>query len=614
MLKKISIYLFFLFSFFVNTAFAASTPVETVFSDIDKNYEYYNELQDLYDRWAIYPDEDGKFNPYKLLTRDEYVSIALEVSCKRCTRPNTPIDLINTYSEKLPYYDVQKNSKYFYCISLADDMSYVRWYDISYTCADWTYKLWEKPFCPANNITLEEAVSVILRTSNIFTIWDNSFVIQDIRDWKITNNLSTDITPKNTDWSPYTFYWYLRKALDYMIEEYDSAWNKKVYKLLELQDWKIYPKRLVTKEDFLIMAYIALKSNGCSDNINNNLALNFWIFDKSCNQSTQKCDIAPYNKNEDTFDFIAEVWWFCQLWIDEVEWYVWRFLNEDTWDEIIKKWKYLNDFTIPTAWNWIIYLTVTDKCWNSTQEEESRHIWDYNNNQEIVLNVSMDADPIEWFVSLFVKFKSYVSGGKPPYYYDWSFWDDWVWNKKDEENVYKNIWNYKVKLIVTDSLWNKWEKTASIKVKPRDWDDDGEWVTPIDCTKDSDNDWLNDCDDRCVAEKWDEENYWCPIFEVMCWTNCDCPNWYICNDLDQKSCEITWVCVPSWDDYLIDLSDCLNNQWLNNIIWNASCASCPCDNSLDFLSKMRKCDLLIPAITSPDSKKVYSKWEFYEIR
>lgn len=608
---KILKILFFTFLFLITKiTFAVSTPVETVFSDIDKNYKYYNELQDLYDKWAVYPDENGKFNPYKLLTRDEYVSIALEVSCKRCTVPNTPIDLINTFSDKNPYYDVMKNSKYFYCISLADDLSYVRWYDVSYTCADWTYKLWEKPFCPANNITLEEAISVILRTSNIFTIQDNSLVIQDIKNWIITQNLSTDVWPKNTDWSPYTFYGYLRKALSYSIVEYDNNWQQKIYKLLELQDWKVYPKKLVTKEDFLKMAYIALKSNWCKDNLNNNLALNIWVFDKSCNSITEKCDIAKFDKNENIYDFKVEVWWICDKWIDEPNWYLWKFYNNDNWSEIIKYWKYLDNFQFPSNWNWTVYQITTDKCWNSTQVSSTVSIW--NNNQKVNLNVVIDADPIEGFVTLSVDFKSNVTWWIAPYTYKWTFWNWDMWNKKDETYIYKEVWQYKVKLVVVDKLWNSWQATTSIKVKKREWDDteDSWWQ---DDNWDDDNDWVINIIDICPTVIWVSENSWCPILDTKCSRDCSCPNWYTCDSSDTNVCSVNWICKPVWN-INDSLSDCLKSQWLNNIFWNVSCKSCPCDYSLDFYSKIRNCDLLLPAITSPDSTKIYSNWEFYEVR
>jgi len=50
MLKKIITFLFFFLIVFLSKTYAVSIPVEQVFTDIDKNYKYYNELQVLYDK------------------------------------------------------------------------------------------------------------------------------------------------------------------------------------------------------------------------------------------------------------------------------------------------------------------------------------------------------------------------------------------------------------------------------------------------------------------------------------------------------------------------------------------------------------------------------------
>ena len=70
--KKILLFLFSFFMF-VNSSFASTVLVENVFSDIDSNYEYRDELQALYDRGTIVADQTGKFNPQALLNRDEFV-------------------------------------------------------------------------------------------------------------------------------------------------------------------------------------------------------------------------------------------------------------------------------------------------------------------------------------------------------------------------------------------------------------------------------------------------------------------------------------------------------------------------------------------------------------
>jgi len=53
----------FLLLFFTGIAqsFAAQILVENIFSDIDSDYIYRDELQALYDRGMIIPDESGTF-------------------------------------------------------------------------------------------------------------------------------------------------------------------------------------------------------------------------------------------------------------------------------------------------------------------------------------------------------------------------------------------------------------------------------------------------------------------------------------------------------------------------------------------------------------------------
>ena len=87
--------------------------VENIFLDIDSDYKYLNELQNLYDKWVIIPDENGKFNPTKLLNRDEFVGIVMEVSCKDCIKPDTALEYIQQYTGKNIFYDIKVAVCYF---------------------------------------------------------------------------------------------------------------------------------------------------------------------------------------------------------------------------------------------------------------------------------------------------------------------------------------------------------------------------------------------------------------------------------------------------------------------------------------------------------------------
>jgi len=72
MFQKIFLFCILFFITCIST-YASSQKVEDVFSDINKNYKYLQELQILFDAGVIQADIHGKFNPYKLLTREEFV-------------------------------------------------------------------------------------------------------------------------------------------------------------------------------------------------------------------------------------------------------------------------------------------------------------------------------------------------------------------------------------------------------------------------------------------------------------------------------------------------------------------------------------------------------------
>jgi hypothetical protein len=112
---------------------------------------------------------------------------------------------------------------------------------------------------------------------------------------------------------------------------------------------------------------------------------------------------------------------------------------------------------------------------------------------------------------------------------------------------------------------------------------------------------VSDCDDLCPLIKWDIRNKWCPILERECNDNSDCREGYYCT-------ENTYVCLPKL------LNTSCEYSWWDVIFWNVMCNSCPCNNFLDFTSTLRRCDVIFPAITSPDSKNIYSKWELFQIK
>lgn len=426
----IKIFIFIFTLFIIHSIFSAFTPVNKAFNDINKDYKYFNELQELYNNQIFYPDENAKFNPNKLLTRDEFVGVIMEISCNKCIKPNALIGIIDKYKNLTPFFDVLDSNNYSYCISLANDKNYIDNYIKWYKCNDWTINADKIPFCPNNYVSLEESISVILRNSNLFSIEKNNIILSDITIWKITTKLANDVSPKNIDWTAYKYYGYIKKALNYSIEEYDSLWNKKIYKLIDLVNWNVYPQKLITKEEFLKMVYIASKTNSCQN-------------------------------------------------IDE-----------------------------------------------------------------------------------------------------------------------KNLTNLDLKTWFSSILTTK--------------------TTTLNCEdKDSDNDWINDCDDLCLDIYWKTINKWCPIYD-LCNNNCTCSNWRICTLSSKPLCGIKWICIDDTSKITKNnnnkTNNCLEKYNSSKIYGNVVCNSCPCVNFIDFVSNIRKCDYLFPAITSTGSTQIYSVWTFFEVK
>ena len=642
---------------------ANAIQIENIFSDIDANYEYYTELQAFYERWMISPDSEWKFNPYSLLERDEFVWISMEVACERCIQPHTEYKFIEKYWWKDIYFDVKPENNHFYCIAEADDKGFVKWYDAGFTCENGVSRSWERPFCPQNTITLEESVAVLLRNSGVFTIEDNQAVMQDILAGRITENISDDVSPTNSDGTPYTFYGYLRKALEFELIEFDTDGNERVYKMLEVIDGKIRPKKWITKQEFLLLSYIAFKSNSCGDITSNTIALDMSILPGSCTSSSD-CSPSDLSWPANIYDFDSDVRWFCEEWIDDPDGYIWRFHNRDTGTRFFKYGPYIDNVDFTPEWNWDAYLRVVDACGNTwevrssfvssdddgtgldtrietdTTWDETEFIWVatwwtwpyiyewdfwdgstwtwevlthiYTNpgtyevdlvvtdstwnisvSRVIVtvaddwtitaredtgnLTVDIEVDTLIWFEDLLVWVQWIVTGWVWPYVYEWDFWDGGTDAWVNLEHIYDTPWVYEVVLIVTDAEGNIWESTVLIQVLV--WDS---------CDKDSDWDGIPDCEDKCPSVSGTSDNLWCPILD-------------------------------NWDSDPIDISvgiqeSCVYDSSSAKIIWNAVCNSCPCGNFVDFLADIRECDIIFPAITSPDASTIYSKWKSLQIR
>lgn len=671
LLKKYVFFLIILLSVcfwsYFQTIQAYYESVENVFLDIDSDYKYLQELQNLYDKWVITPDENGKFNPTKLLNRDEFVGIVMEVSCKDCIKPDTALEYISQYTGKTIFYDLKESNKFFYCIADAEKNDVVKWYWESYTCEDKTFQAGKNPFCTNNNITLEEALAVLLRNSSVFTIADNNSVIAQIAAGSITQDLAKDVKTKTIEGDIYTFYGYFKKALELKYEEYDVYGNLKKYQLVSADsNGNLNPKKYVSKEEFLRMSYIISKINSCSllndnNNKNSSIAWKIDIFDKSCTGDTKNCKKSDLNDETGTYDFSADISTTCEKGIKN---YTRILYNKNDGTFIVESGKLLDNYKFKSYWIWQIRLIVEDNCWNQIDLRNQISYLDptTKKSSDNDLGVSIIAQPITGFWPLKVDLESIVSNC-PNCKYEWSFWDGNTSTLKDPSHTFVESGVYDVKLIIVDSDGNKAFANVVIVVKKdlQDinnmiddiaskykvdlWDikkniNDGnlddaikgielvEWankwntwlINDLDNLWDaisnstlvekidSDKDGVYDDEDKCVNVKWLASNKWCPNLEQECLANSEkntCKTGYVCG--------AQWFCVIDTKTTADIAWSCIYPSNGSSIFWNAVCDSCPCDFSFDFKAKIRRCDIIVPAITSPDKKEIYGRGEPYQV-
>jgi hypothetical protein len=63
------------------------------------------------------------------------------------------------------------------------------------------------------------------------------------------------------------------------------------------------PKQSISKEHFLRIAYLTLRSSSCEDRTENSLALDINIYDQSCTETSINCNLSDLDDSNDTYDF-----------------------------------------------------------------------------------------------------------------------------------------------------------------------------------------------------------------------------------------------------------------------------------------------------------------------
>jgi hypothetical protein len=291
-----------------------------------------------------------------------------------------------------------------------------------------------------------------------------------------------------------------------------------------------------------------------------------------------------------------------------ITWWEWEYVYEwDFWDWTTWIWKNINHIYWE-PWIYIVKLKAIDENLNVIETITTVEI--LNNSVEVInVDLNINANKIDW--ELEVDFEWVITWLEWEYIYEWDFWDWTTWTWKEVPHIYWEPWIYTVKLKATDENWNITWTTIIVELT-ESWiiiTEEGLIITNYDIIPeeehgDYDSDWIEDNIDDCPLIFWEVENNWCPIFELSCSNNSWCPKWFEC-DL-----EISWfwVCIP-----LLMWNSC-DYSWWSFIYWNSICNTCPCNNNLDFLSNLRKCDIIFPAILSPDDKNIYWQWKFYQIK
>lgn len=472
---------------------ASSLP----FTDVAKSDNFYSNLEYLYNMWIIKDNPTHKFNPSWLIRRDEFVGIVVWVWCKDCINPR--IEDIIKYTS-IPFIDVEKNNPYFYCISSGKEDWIIKWYLLDssskYTCQN-NKTFSQTPFCPENNITRIEAVTVLLRTAKI---WND----------ELNSNISrtTEISDVDDKW-----YGFAKKWIEVWILSLNG-------------DKKVFPNEYINKAEFINMAYKIFGINSCELKSKNNWELSWEIkiYDKdNAGSCSGRWTISNLSDSTSTiYDFLG---YTESTWNFE---YSWKFTNLTTKEVIKKEWKCLNDFDLKTTGKWIVKLTIKDKTnWKTSTSYSQIYI---NSDDKSWIRANISANPIYWSIPLKVDFSSIVAWWDSKYIYNWDFWDKNISNLKNPINTYLNSWVYTVILRVTDE--SNHEGVASVQIE-------------VNKNLDSDNDWTLDKNDLCPLVFWPASNAGCPILKENFWIKTisnKClqdkatQNWFINAKLSCTSC------------------------------------------------------------------------------
>ncbi|EKD30171.1 MAG: fibronectin type III protein [uncultured bacterium (gcode 4)] len=535
----------------LSPSFSFAATSDLPFTDVSIGASYYAPLKHMYDAGVIGSTSDWLFRPDGLLPRDEFVWIAVGVSCQKCLSPSIE-DMIR-YSTN-PFIDILKKNQYFYCISYAKEKEIVRGYTLDSAgntqCQDGK-NFSEVPFCPANNITRIEAVAVLLRQSGL---WNESY-----------NNSPYEKKIALIDVDSY-WYGYAQKAVESGLIAIDG--NK-----------KIFPNEYITRKEFVIMASKIFTINMCQVK-NNKAPADFAsvikIFDKEKQNCSESENITIFPSDAET---VYDFGWYATGSLTTPLWYDWIFINSTTWEQKTATGSCLDNFNLESTGSWLVKLIITDAVGHSSTAYQQVSVKNTGLSVQIgnVRNpLTTASTTLYGTVDVPMPFFSNTVGWDGNYSYHWDFSDGGTATDKDPFHVFTREGIYGVPLTVHDTSGNTAYAELTVILSPNlDRDNDG--IRDYSATGNI----LDVCPDVFGAAS----NRGCPFVGEYS------ANGTIADNL------------------------CLSDkiQVSGMIEWTVQCVSCPCEYSSEFIAQIRSCDIIFPSITSPDKKTLYSRGSIFPV-
>ena len=335
----------------------------------------------------------------------------------------------------------------------------------------------------------------------IFKIADWSFLV-DNKSWTVPLKVTFDtqwIVDNSKNWIS-EFRWYF----DWW-ENPDLITSKTIIEHIFKKIWK-YNVVLITVDTKNNIKKYSKKIEVISQDWSSNLISNIKIF------PSNKW-VAPFKVRLTWENSVSKKW--------EIIWYIWNFWDFDkwvSWKELVK--------TFNKPWTFQVKLTIENEYWEKKSSEKTILVtWEdkapvakissnldtklekehnLNKNNKIKNNIKKVYLPF----NLVLNWSNSIDINNDIIKYSWDFNWDWVYDAFWEkvEKKFREAWDFKIKLVVEDSKWNKWESFLKFKaensVKAIISTDKDSWVAPTVILFDASFSRV-DIKDKIVNYSWD---------------------------------------------------------------------------------------------------------------